>query len=317
MKKILDEVKGAKSIAVTGHERPDGDCLGSCLAMTLYLKKEMPGTEVDVYLEEPGDSFSCMKGIDLIRDASQKEAQERVYDVFIVLDCSKDRTGAAENIVDHAKKVINIDHHVSNPGCGDVNYVKPQISSASELVFELVDEERLNADIAEDIYIGMMHDTGVMKYSNTTPSTMMIAGKLISFGFNFSKIIEETFYEKTYAQNLIMGRTVSESRLHLDGKCISGVVTRERMEEYGVTAKDLDGIINRLQNTKGVACSVFIYELDENRYKVSLRSDERVNASTVAQAFGGGGHVRAAGCTMEGSPDEIIEKVLKEVEKQF
>lgn len=317
MKKIMDEVLGAKTIGISGHVRPDGDCLGSCLALSMYLKKEMPETQVDVYLETPGESFLNMKGIDSIMDASNKEAQSKIYDIFIVVDCGKDRTGEAEVLFDHAKKTINIDHHISNQGCADINYIKPQISSASELVFELLDEERLNAEIAENIYIGMMHDTGVMKYSNTTPSTMFTAGKLISYGFNFSKIIEETFYEKTYAQNLIMGRTVSESKLHLNGKCISGIVTKTRMEEYGVTGSDLDGIINRLQNTKGVACSIFIYELENKKYKLSFRSDERVNVSQIASTLGGGGHVRAAGCTMEGNLDEILAVAVAEVEKQL
>ena len=317
MKKILEEVEDGTSIGITGHVRPDGDCLGSCLGLALYLRKELPAAQVDVYLEQPGDSFNCMKGIDTLMDASLKEAQEKVYDVFIVLDCSKDRTGSAETLVEHAKKTINIDHHVSNEGFADVNYIKPDSSSASELVFELVDEDRLNADIAEDIYIGIMHDTGVLKYSNTKPSTMFAAGKLISYGFNFSKIIEETFYEKTYAQNLVMGRTVSESILHLDGKCISGIVTKERMEEYGLTSKDMDGIINRLQNTKGVACSIFMYEMEKNVFKVSMRSDERVDVSKVAVACGGGGHMRAAGCTMEGSTDEILSTLLKEIKKQL
>lgn len=317
MKKIMEAVSGAKSIGISGHVRPDGDCLGACLSMALYLRKEMPGAQVDVYLEQPGDSFHCMKGIDTILDASEKEAQEKVYDVFICLDCSKERLGDAEVIFDHARKTVNIDHHVSNTGCADINYIKPDASSASELVFEVLEEDKLDASIAENIYIGIMHDTGVMKYSCTKPSTLVVASKLIAFGFDFSKIIEETFYEKTYEQNLIMGRTVSESVLHLNGQCISGIVTKERMQEYGLTGKDLDGIINRLQNTKGVHCSIFIYELEENTYKVSMRSDEYVNVSEIAQTLGGGGHVRAAGCTLEGNVDEILSNVVKEVEKQL
>lgn len=315
MKKIVKEVSGAKRIAISGHIRPDGDCVGACMGMYLYLTRELPQTEVDVFLEKPSDVFNCIQGIDQIKDALNY--QEEIYDVFIALDCSKDRLGSAEVLFDHAKKKINIDHHISNTGCGDVNYLRADASSASELVFELLDEDKLDMEIAKALYIGIIHDTGVLQYSNTAPATLTTVAKLITFGFNFPEIIESTFYEKTFVQNQILGRALLESMLFMDGKCIVATVSKKMMDFYGVTGKDLDGIINQMRNTKGVECAIFLYELDNLEYKVSMRSGGQVDVSKIAQFFGGGGHVRAAGCTVKGTPHDVINNISAQIEQQY
>lgn len=315
MKKILDEVRGTKSVAISGHIRPDGDCVGSCMGLYLYLSKELPETTVDVFLEKPSDVFNCIQNMDAIKDAAQYRDAE--YDVFIALDCSKDRMGDAEIIFDHAKKTINIDHHISNSGCGDVNYLRADASSASELVYELLDAEKLDEEIAKALYIGIIHDTGVFQYSNTAPETLITASELVKYGFNFPEIIEETFYEKTYVQNQIMGRALLESILFMDGRCIVAVISKEMMNFYGVTGKDLDGIINQMRNTKGVECAIFLYELDNMEYKVSMRSGGRINVSVIAQFFGGGGHVRAAGCTVKGTAHDVINNISAQIELQY
>lgn len=315
MKKIVEEVKGANRIAISGHIRPDGDCVGSCMGLYLYLTKELQDAAVDVFLEKPSDVFNCIQGVEQIKDASL--CQEEVYDVFLALDCSKDRLGAAEVIFDHAKKKINIDHHISNTGCGDVNYLRADASSASELVFELLDEDKLDIEIAKALYIGIIHDTGVFQYSNTSPSTLIAASKLITFGFKFPEIIEETFYEKTFVQNQILGRALLESILFMDGRCIVATISKKMMDFYGVTGKDLDGIINQMRNTKGVECAIFLYELDSMEYKVSMRSGGKINVSKIAQFFGGGGHVRAAGCTMKGTQHDVINNISAQIELQI
>ena len=315
MKKILEEVRGAKSVAISGHIRPDGDCVGSCMGLYLYLTKELPGVQVDVFLEKPSDVFNCIQGVDEIKDAALY--QNAAYDVFVALDCSKDRLGDAEVIFDHAKKTINIDHHISNNGCGDVNYLRADASSASELVYELLDGDRLDEEIAKALYIGIIHDTGVFQYSNTAPATLVAASELIKYGFNFPQIIEGTFYEKTYVQNQIMGRALLESILFMDGKCIVAVISKQMMNFYGVTGKDLDGIINQMRNTKGVECAIFLYELDNMEYKVSMRSGGQINVSAIAQFFGGGGHVRAAGCTVRGTAHDVINNISAQIELQY
>ncbi len=315
MKKILEEVRDAKSIAISGHIRPDGDCVGSCMGMYLFLKKELPDTQVHVFLEKPSDVFNCICGVEEIKVAEEQD--ETVYDVFIALDCSKDRLGGAEKLFDKAVKKINIDHHISNTGCGDVNYLRADASSASELVFELLEEDRLDMEIAKALYIGIIHDTGVFQYSNTLPATLQVAAKLVAFGFNFPEIIESTFYEKTFVQNQIMGRALLESILFMDGKCIVAVVSKKMMDFYGVNGKDLDGIINQLRNTKGVECAILLYELETLTYKVSMRSGGGVDVAKIAQFFGGGGHVRAAGFTMKGTAHDVINNLSAQIANQL
>lgn len=314
MMRIIDEVKEAKSIAISGHVRPDGDCVGSVMGLYLYLQKEMPKAQIDVYLDKPAEIFACISNIDKIKSEFNTD---KVYDVFLVLDTVPDRLGGAEPLYQKAHKKINIDHHISNTGYGDVSVVEPERSSTAELLYDLMNPAMIDAEIAKAIYIGIIHDTGVFRYSNTSPRTLEIAAELIKFGFDFSKLCEETFYEKTYLQTQIMGRAVLESMRFLDDRCIVSVVSRRMMEFYQVTPKDLDGIVNQLQSVKGVDCAIFMYETGTLEYKVSMRSNGRVDVSAVAVKFGGGGHVRAAGCTMSGTYHDNINNLSTEIAEQL
>lgn len=312
--RIIDEVKDAKTIAIGGHIRPDGDCVGSVMGLYLYLKKELPGAEIDVYLDKPEDIFDCISRIEEIKFEFNTE---KTYDVFVALDTGDDRLGGAEDIYRKARKKINIDHHISNPGCGDLSIVEPERSSTAELLYDLMDPSMVDEEIAMAIYIGIVHDTGVLRYSNTSPRTLQIVAELIKFGFDFSKIIQETFFEKTYRQTQIMGRAILESVRFMGDKCIVSVVSRRMMEFYRVTSADLDGIVNQLLAVKGVECAIFMYETGTLEYKVSMRSNGRVNVSAVAVKFGGGGHVRAAGCTMNGTCHDNINNLSVEIAEQL
>lgn len=311
---ITDELKGAETIGISGHVRPDGDCVGSVMGMYLYLKKVLPKARIDVYLEKPADIFDCIRDIDKICSDFQTDME---YDVFIALDCNAERLGPAEPIFEKAVKKVNIDHHISNNGCGDVNVIEPQRSSTSELLYDLLDKKYMDEDIAKALYLGIVHDTGVFQYSNTSPLTLRIAAELISFGFDFSKLISETFYEKTYLQTQIMGRAVLESIRFMDGKCIVSVVGKKTMDFYKVVPKDLDGIVNQLMSVKGVECAIFMYETDSHDYKVSMRSGGNVDVAEIAVKFGGGGHVRAAGCTMNGTYHDNINNLSLHIEEQL
>lgn len=314
MMKIIDELKDAKSIAISGHVRPDGDCVGSVMGLYLYLQKELPAAQIDVYLDKPADIFNC---ISHITDIKSEFNTNQVYDVFVVLDTVPDRLGDVGPIYERARKKINIDHHISNTGYGDVSVVEPERSSTAELLYELLNPEMIDTEIAMALYIGIIHDTGVLRYSNTSPRTLQVAAELVKTGFDFSQIIEETFFEKTYLQTQIMGRAVLESMRIMDGRCIVSVVSRRMMEFYQVTTKDLDGIVNQLQSVKGVDCAIFMYETGTSEYKVSMRSNGKVDVSAVAMKFGGGGHVRAAGCTMNGTYRDNINNLCKEIAEQF
>ncbi|MCM1126611.1 MAG: bifunctional oligoribonuclease/PAP phosphatase NrnA [Lachnospiraceae bacterium] len=313
---ILKEVSGASTIGIGGHIRPDGDCIGSAMGLYLYLAKMCPGVDIQVFLEEPADIFECISGIEQIRTDFETEVER--FDVFIALDTTKDRLGRAEKYFDGAGKRINIDHHISNSGCGDVNYIMPKASSTCELIYDLIqDKEQMDEEIAKAIYIGMVHDTGVFQYSNTAPSTLRAAAQLISYGFDFPKLIDETFYEKTYVQNQILGRALLESIVFMDGKCIVSMVDKRTMSFYHAKPHDLEGIVNQLRNTRGVECAIFMYQLDTLEYKVSLRSNGRVNVERVAAFFGGGGHERAAGVNMQGTFHDVVNNLSAQIALQL
>lgn len=311
---LLEECRGAGRIGISGHVRPDGDCVGSCLGLWQYLSKCLPEAYVQVFLEKPPEIFQEIKGFGEIRSDFPEEPP---FDIFFVLDTAADRLGGAEKYFRTAARTVNIDHHISNSGSGQVNYIRPDASSTCELVYDLMDLDKIDRELAMAVYIGMIHDTGVFQYSNTTPATLEKAAELISYGFDFPRLIQETFYQKTYVQAQIMGRTLMESVRFLDGACIVSVIERKIMDFYNVEPKDLDGIVTQLNNIKGVECAIFMYQVGVMEYKVSLRSHGKVNVAEVASYFGGGGHARAAGCTMMGTFHDCVNNLSLYIEKSL
>ena len=198
-----------------------------------------------------------------------------------------------------------------------MNWVVADASSASELAWETMEEEKISRHTAEALYMGIVHDTGVFQYSNTSPKTMQIAGSLIAKGIDFSRIVDETFYKKTYIQNQILGRALVESILLLDGRVIVGRIREKDMDFYGAIPADLDGIVSQLRVTDGVEVAIFLYETGNHQYKVSLRSNGPVDVSAVCAYFGGGGHVKAAGCTMHGTFYDVVNNLTLHIEKQL
>ena len=315
MKNISEVLKDVKTVGIGGHVRPDGDCVGSCMALYLYIRNYFPDVDVSVYLDHPKPIFGH---IDRIGDIKTEVEEGREFDLFITCDVSaRDRLAVAGAAFDHAKKTVCIDHHISNPEFADINYVKGDISSCCEVLYGLLDPEKGDRPIATAVYTGMIHDTGVFQYSSTSSETMRIAGELMKQGIPFSKIIDESFYEKTYLQLQVMGRVLAESILLQDGKCIVGYLRRRDMEFYGVEGSDLDGIVSQLRLTRGVEVAIFIYETETQTFKVSLRSNGKVDVSKVAVFFGGGGHTRAAGCDLQGSMYDVVNNLTAEIEKQF
>lgn len=317
---LISLCQNAETIGIGGHIRPDGDCVGSCCGLWQFLKKAFPRKQIDLRLEMPAKIYDFIPGVaEIVFDQG-----ELVYDVFFVIDSvpDPDRIGNAAKYYETARTKVNIDHHITNPGVGDLCCIDPSASSASELVYDLIREadpkgEYMDAVLAETIYLGIIQDCGVFQYSNTSPKTLRAAAELISYGFDFPKLIEETFYEKTYVQNQVLGFALRNSRLCLNDVFIYSIVTREDMEALGAGDHDFEGVVNQLRYTRGVMAAALLHETEEGSFKVSLRSGGEVDVSKVAAHFGGGGHVRAAGCTLSGHCEDIAAKLTAEVEKQL
>ncbi len=315
MRNIEEVLENVKTVGIGGHVRPDGDCVGSCMALYLYLRENFPRIHTDVYLDKMQPVFSYIDRIDEIKHEAGEEIS---YDLFITCDVSaRHRLAIAGEYFDAAARTVCIDHHVSNAGFAEVNHVRGEVSSACEVLYSLLDPEKISRSVATALYTGIVHDTGVFQYSSTTPDTMRIAGELMKFGFDFSRIIEESFYEKTYVQNQVMGRVLTESLLLLDGKCIVGYLKKRDMDFYGVEGTDLDGVVSQLRLTAGVEVAIFLYELKPQYFKVSLRSNGKVDVSRIAVYLGGGGHVKAAGCELNGSVHDVINNITEQVVLQL
>ena len=315
MRKLSSVLENKNTVAILGHVRPDGDCIGSCLATYNYITTWYPQIKVQVYLQTIPRIYGFLKGSDTIQSDF---SEDLCYDLCIVQDCGAlDRLGEAVKYFHSAKETFCIDHHISNDSFAMENHIIPDASSTSELIFDLMEEERITKEIAECIYTGIINDTGVFQYSCTSSKTMNIAGKLMEKGIDFTKIVDETFFTKSYLQNKIMGKVLLGSRLDLQDTCITGVVTKKEMEEFQVLPKDLDGIVNQLRVTRGVEVAIFLYELEEGRYKVSLRSNGKVNVAEIAKSLGGGGHIMAAGADMAGTSDTIRETLISFIKAQL
>lgn len=311
---IWNSVRNSRIIGISGHIRPDGDCIGAAMSMYLYMKKMYADKDVYVYFESIPERFRYIKDIDeAVTDYEDKHA-----DLFISVDCSDpERLGGARSLFDKADVTINIDHHISNLSFADVNHFAADSSSTCEVLYELYDKNAVDYDIAVCLYTGISHDTGVFKYSNTSGRTMQIAGELIEKGINFTEILEKTFFEKTYVQNLVLGRCLLESKRLLDDRIIITTATQEMMDEYGADKDDLDGIVNAILQTKGAEAAVFVYQLGDDEFKVSLRASGNADMSRIALMYGGGGHVKAAGCTIKGDVKAGLESLLRELESEL
>lgn len=315
MIQLAEILSGKKKVALGGHVRPDGDCVGSCMGLYLYLKEQYPSLQADVYLETIPESFHILQDTQVIRHGIMDET---CYDLFICLDCGDcGRLGFSAPLFETAKETLCIDHHVSNQAFADFNYIVPEASSTCELVYRLLDKDKISRSCAESLYMGIAHDTGVFQYSCTAPETMEAAAELLRKGVDGAALIEHTFYEKTYVQTQILGKALLESMLVLDKQCIVSYVTAKEMRFFEAGPADLEGIVSQLRYTSGTEVAMFLYELEFQVFKVSLRSKSRVDVSRVAQYFGGGGHVRAAGLTMKGTVHDVITNVLEQIAIQL
>ena len=312
--KLEEIIKDAKKIGICGHVRPDGDCVGAALGLYNYITDNYKDVETHVYLEEPSPKLSYLAGFDKI----EAQISETEFDLFIAVDLGDiERMGIARDEFTKTGRTVNIDHHITNLRYASINHVQSDIGSSCEVIYDMMEDSKISKNTAEAIYTGIVHDTGVFKYSSTTEHTMIVAGKLLGRGLDSQKIIYQGFYEKSYIQNQILGRALLESMIVLNGQCILSYLTKKDLDFYGVMPQEMGGIVEQLRLTSGVECAIFLYEINSMEFKISLRSKTCVNVNEVAEYFGGGGHKRAAGCTIKGDVHDAINNILLRIDKQI
>ena len=318
MKKIFNEfIRAAEEICVLGHISPDGDCVGSTLAIRNYIRSMDPEKKVTVYLEEPSEKLAYLEGY---REICTENCVEKSYDLCIVCDCGDpERTGKFLKYLATARKSFMIDHHKTNQGFCDAYMLVPGASSTCELVYNLLETEYLNREICECIYTGIIHDTGVFKYNSTTAHTHEVAGKCIETGIDFGRIIDDSFYSMTLKQRRLLGKVLTEIQETPDGRFVYSILDNKTMREFGIeNSRETDGYVDLIRNTRGAKGGLFVYQIPDGHFKASLRSNcEELDVSVIAVKRGGGGHKMAAGCILSQDYRNDIREIIAEVEEQL
>lgn len=304
---IPEVTENVDEIYIAGHVNPDGDAVGSVLALALYFKSM--GKTPRVLLENIPERFDFFHGRELWY---QGELDDISPKVFFAVDCGdKQRLGKAAEVFDRAEKTYCIDHHRTNIGFAEYNLINADASSASEIVYELLkgfgfDPEK-NIEIAENIYGGIIFDTGGFKHNCTGRRTHEIAGALVEGGVDTSSIHSRVLYEHTLPQARLFGLALSKMK-HRNGITYSAL-TKADMDSCGCTSDDLDGIVDFLLNLDVSECAVLVTERSDTVSKASVRSKAFPIADIIV-SLGGGGHALAAGVSCEGTPDEVAEKIV-------
>ena len=309
---ILEEIKKAETIVLLAHENPDGDAIGSVLAMGLALKTM--GKKPDMIIREFPRTFNFLPGANEVKQNSDVKK----YDLAISLDCANLKRLVGREYFEEARKTIVIDHHGTNSMYADINFVNPVSPACCEILvgmFTYFDID-INQDIGSCILTGIITDTGGFKYQGVTSETFEFTAELLRKGVNVSEIYKKALETRTRANFELLKRTLDRMEILEDGKVTFTYMTNQDKEDLNVQPGDDEGLVEIGRDIEGVEVSIFIKQKDnENKYKISMRSNDYVNVSDICYIFGGGGHPRAAGCLIQGDIQQVKDKVLKEVRR--
>lgn len=306
---ILEEINNANTIVILTHENPDGDAIGSATA--LYNSLKQMGKNPDIIIPEYPRTFEFLPGANEIK----KESNIEKYDLAISVDCAtiKMLNGFAEYF-ENAKVKISIDHHSTNTMFGDYNYVSPDAPACAQVLLVVLEyfKVEITKEIGTCILTGIITDTGGFKYSGVTAETFEFVAWLLNKGINVSKVYRKVLQTKTRA-NFELNRLASD-RLEFfeNGKVAFTYITKEDEEKVNAESGDHEGIVEIGRDIEGVEVSIFIRQTDKG-CKVSMRSNEYVNVSDVCLLLGGGGHIHAAGVTLQCTIEQAKEKILRQI----
>jgi bifunctional oligoribonuclease and PAP phosphatase NrnA len=299
--------------AVLSHVRPDGDALGSELALGLSLKKL--GKHVRIWNEEGMlEKYSFLPRAELL---TKPPAEPEDVDIIVALDTAiQNRLGTTLAAVRSSKLCINIDHHPSNPQYGDIVYIDPKSPATGQILFELIKSEKfpIDSDIATNLYVAISTDTGSFQYPNTTARTFEIAAELVREGVDVGRI-SQLIYENYPPRRIELLRDLlGTMRFHADYRVASFSLSLATAKNLGVLPEDNEGLIDHLRAIRGVIVAIFFEELSDGKVRVSMRSKtEKVNVCAICEKFGGGGHVLAAGARVKGTLADVEKKILEAV----
>jgi len=310
---IGEVLQSAGTVAVLTHVRPDGDAIGSQLAMVLALRKL--GKTVVAWNEDGlPESFAFLTGSEVITKPPDEPME---FDLILALDtAAKDRLGNGIDAVRAYKTLINIDHHTSNPGYGDLNYIDVKAPATGQIIYELLQDQKLPffPEIADALFVAISTDTGSFRYQNTTAYTFEIAGKLVEAGAHLVTIAHRVYESYPKRRILLLGQLLNEATFHANDRIATFSLTEATKARLAIDPADVDGLIDVIRSIDTVVVAIFFEEVADQRVRISVRSkDLRIDANRICSTWGGGGHQLAAGARIRGTLEEVRTKVISYV----
>jgi len=316
LKEALAFIEGHASFLVVSHVQPDGDAISSTVVVAWLLNK-LGKTALLVNESTLPSRLSYLHRFDDIQSLKTKPL-EGTYDAVIAVDCADyRRIGQVAASFSEGAAILNIDHHPTNDGFGTVNVIRPEAAATVEILYDLIEAAGIPVDLdcAAAIYTGLITDTGGFRYSNTSPRVMVIAAKLLAIGVPGSELADHLLEKMTIGKLKLLQTALS--RLTFSDNLEIGwlYITKDDLRECGAVPEDLEGIVNYALNVDGVEVGILFKETEAGQIKASLRSAGKADVAAIAQLFGGGGHVRAAGCTLDGPIEAATDRVVEAVRK--
>lgn len=318
MQEAIAAIRKYKKFLISAHVNPEGDSLCSQLAMRELVTAL--GKEAVIINNDPAPAhYRFLPGIDKLSTDLTRKVD---FDAALILDCpTLKRVGGVANLISKDKFVINIDHHISSERFGDVNWVDSNASSTGEMVYKLFKEMDvpLTKEIALSIYIAILTDTGSFNYDNTSAVTHEIASDLLGYGLEPGLVSESVYERKTLTDIKLLGLVLSTLRVSRSGEVAYLEITRKMLSDTLADVAKSEGFINYARSIDGVKVAVLFKEdlKAANKINISFRSKAGVDVNKIASFFGGGGHVKASGCILEGSLADVEGKVIAKIEESL
>ncbi|MCB0404303.1 MAG: bifunctional oligoribonuclease/PAP phosphatase NrnA [Bdellovibrionales bacterium] len=327
IKKLESALNEAETILLTAPGVADGDSIGAQLALRRMLKHCYPKAEVRIVNDEPiQDRYLFLPDIQYVETPETFWASNPVghFDLGIIVDGGVDRAGRVREIYEKCKKTAFIDHHVVSVQFRyDIRIVEPTACSTTELVYHLSQLPAfitpLSKEFCQQVYLGLIFDTGFFRHSNTTPEAMELGAKLLRTGFDFTRVGERGMLERTFNSLKLLSYTLARAQLRAEGKIIWSTVTQDTLRSFKATDDDREGIIDHLFLTHGIEVAVLFYEMPENKTRLSFRSQGAIDVARFARSLTehGGGHEKASGAMLDIPMSEAVEWVLERLEAAF
>jgi phosphoesterase RecJ-like protein len=314
---IAETIRKSYSIVILTHVRPDGDAIGSQLALTLSLAAL--GKQVETWNEDGlPDAFRFLKQSELV---VKPPPEPRTFDLVIALDtATRDRLGTSLLAIQHAASWINIDHHASNPSFGDLNYLDITAPATGQIVFELIAKQGypMTQQIAEALFVAISTDTGSFRYANTTAHTFEVAAELIRLGVDVAHISQHLYESQPKRRVLLLRDLLQNAHFFVGDRVSTMALTLADKQRLQIQPADTDGLIDIVRSIDSVIVAVLFEELENGRVRISMRSkDNAVDVNKICGEFGGGGHQLAAGARIRGSLDEVEKRIVDRVSDEI